>query len=66
MNGCVIAGTLSALRWRLCSHEHAARVAARLTAAGEQATVARGRERLQPWRVVEGATHSSMETTACA
>lgn len=57
MNGCSIVGTLSFLRWRLCSHEHAARVAARLNAAGEQATVVRGRERLQPWRVVEGATY---------
>lgn len=66
MSGLAMAGPLSPLRWRLCSQEHAARVAGRLTAAGEEAAVARGSERLQPWRVVEGGPSQSRKDARCA
>ena len=65
MSGLAMAGPLSPLRWRLCSQEHAARVAGRLQAAGEEAAVARGSGRLQPWRVVEGAPSGSGEDARC-
>ena len=66
MSGLAIDGSLSPLRWRLCSQEHAARVVGRLAAAGEPATVTRGSERLQPWRVIESAPVGSETDTACA
>ena len=57
---------VSTLRWRLCSQEHALRVARRMAADGEQVMVVRGREPLQPWLVVEQTAAGLEGAVACA
>lgn len=66
MKGTAMSAALSPLRWRLCSKDHAARVAGRLVAAGERVEVVPGTERLQPWRVIEGRAAGTEEGIACA
>ena len=66
MTGVERPARVSALRLRLCSQEHALRVARRNSADGEQVMVVRGREPLQPWQVVEQTAAGLEGAVACA
>ena len=58
--------TLSPLRRRLCSYDHAARVAGAMADAGANVTIISTVDPLQPWRVLEAERQDDERILACA